>query len=179
MKNGQKGSHIFLINIGFSCIFVLAINAFFCFEREVLTKSASALTLAPWFKKLGELVICFVEIIGGNAVYHWRWQQTLIFVFFSIEEQILIGYWKIFDKNESNYLFTASIINQFLECNHGHTIAKSFEVGNTTGWTKKRNTQNSDICKQATENLSLSLSIILSLRNQIFNKEWSEPSEKV
>ena len=31
--------------------------------------------------------------------------------------------------------------------------------------------QNSDICKQDTDNLSISLSIILSLRNQYFNKE--------
>ena len=39
--------------------------------------------------------------------------------------------------------------------------------------------QNRNICEQDTQNLSLPLSIILALRNQIFNKEKFEPSEKV
>ena len=43
----------------------------------------------------------------------------------------------------------------------------------------KYSLQNRNICKQDNENLSLSLSIILSLRNQIFNKKLSKPSEKV
>ena len=38
--------------------------------------------------------------------------------------------------------------------------------------------QNRNICIQDTDNLQLFLSIILSLRNQIFNKEWSELSKK-
>ena len=41
----------------------------------------------------------------------------------------------------------------------------------------KYSLQSRNICKQDTENLSLSLLTILSLRSQILNIEWSEPPE--
>ena len=43
----------------------------------------------------------------------------------------------------------------------------------------KYSLQNRNVCKQLTENFSLSLPIILSLVNQNGNNGWLEPSEKV